>query len=396
MHPIGFTRGDIGAKVEYDFGRVRVFGERSIGSNKMIRFNEKYQVPSHCDISNIKGKFDGKTVIITIPKIPGKIPEPEQEPIEENNNNVEEVNNQQNTSDQAPKSNVESKEDQTPQEAQKVTQEENSQKGKVTKVDSKVEAYNETQTSQETTQESIPQKGQKEMSQKESIPQKGQEEISQHESTPQKGQEEISQHESIPQKGQEEISQKSQVTKVESKGKAYHETSTQSEGTYESMPQKGEDQGTLNKATDTKDAKLQTEENTSRPKDENKEKKRVVREETKDHFKKTIEETKEESKGSVTEETFPLKKTFKEKGKEMINDKFGDDDDEKKSDKKGIHESTRTRIKDMALSTTQAVTNYAKKFSEEDKQKLIYTGATILVVALGVYASYKYRSSRRS
>jgi hypothetical protein len=161
------------------------------------------------------------------------------------------------------------------------------------------------------------------------------------------------------------------------------------------MPQKGEDQGTLNKATDTKDAKLQTEENTSSPKDENKEKKRVVKDETKEHFKKTIEETKEESKGSATEETFPLRKTFKEKGKEMINDTFGGDD-EKTSDKKGIHESTRTRIKDMALSTTQAVTNYAKKFSEEDKQKLIYTGATILVVALGVYASYKYRSSRRS
>ncbi|CAK8564804.1 unnamed protein product [Lathyrus sativus] len=63
--------------------------------------------------------------------------------------------------------------------------------------------------------------------------------------------------------------------------------------------------------------------------------------------------------------------------------------------KKSFGESTRTRIKDMALSTTQAVTNYAKRFNEEDKQKLIYTGATILVVALGVYASYKYCSSCR-
>ncbi|CAJ2638511.1 unnamed protein product [Trifolium pratense] len=397
--PDGFARGDIGAKVEVDFGRIRVFGERSIGSNKMLRFNEKYQVPSHCDIGNIKGKFDGKIVTITIPKIQGKIPEPEPEPepepTEENNNNVEEVNNQQNTFDQAPKSNVESKEDQTPQEAQNVTV---PQKDQVTKVDNKGEVYNEAPTSQETTHEPISQKSEDEISQKESVTQKDQkdQEVSQKESIPHKGQEEISQKESLPQKDQEEISQKSQVTKVESKEKTFHETSTQPEGTYESMPQKSEDQGTVNKATDqdTKDAKLQTEENTSNPKDENKEEKKIAKEETKDYLKKTIEETKEESKGSVTEETLPPKKTFKEKGKDMINDKFGDD--EKKSDKKGIHESTRTRIKDIALSTTQAVTNYAKRFSEEDKQKLIYTGATILVVALGVYASYKYRSSRRS
>ncbi|CAI8595861.1 unnamed protein product [Vicia faba] len=169
--PDGFTRGDIGAKIEYDFGRVRVFGERSIESNKFIRFNEKHQVPTHCDIGNIIGKFDGKTVTITMPNILTKVP-------------------QQNTSLQEPK------------------------------------------------------------------------------------------------------------------------------------------------------------------------------------------------------------KTFIEKGKEMINDKFGEDSDDK-SDKKSFRESTRTGIKGIALSTTQAVTNYAKRFNEEDKQWLIYTSATILVVALGVYASYKYRSSRR-
>ncbi|XP_058782676.1 uncharacterized protein LOC131657232 [Vicia villosa] len=157
--PDGFATGDIGAKVEYDFGRVRVFGERSIGSNKMIRFNEKHQVPSHCDIGNIIGKFDGKTVTIIMPNIPSKVP-------------------QQNTS-----------------------------------------------------------------------------------------------HHQDP------------------------------------------------------------------------------------------------------------KKTFIEKGKEMINDKFRDDndDDEKKSNEKSFPESF-----------------LAKRFNEENRQKLIYTGATILVVALDVYASYKYRSSRRT
>ncbi|CAK8564805.1 unnamed protein product [Lathyrus sativus] len=145
--PDGFARGDIGAKIEYDFGSVKVFGEKSIGSNKIMRFSEKHIVPSHCDIGNIRGKFDGKTVTVTMPNITNK-------------------------------------------------------------------------------------------------------------------------------------------------------------STYSMII-------------------------------------------------------------------------------------------ENKSDRKSFGESTRTRIKDMALSTTQAVTNCAKRFNEEDKQKLIYTGATILVVALSVYASYEYRSSRR-
>ncbi|CAI8595860.1 unnamed protein product [Vicia faba] len=433
--PDGFTKGDLGAKVEYDFGRVSVFGERSIGSNKRSRFNEKYQVPTHCDIGNIRGKFDGKTVTITMPNIPGKVPpQPEQKPVEDNNAaKVNDQKDQQNTSLQDPKSNVESKEDATPQDAQKVTTpqkglEETSQKDQVTKDD-------ENPTSQEATKESIAQKGPDEISQKgqeqisknESVPQKDREEISQKEHVPQKSREEISQKEHVPRKGWKEISQKefihkkdqqenfpeSQVTKVERKEKSHHETST-SKGTHESMPQKSQDQETPNKAADTKDAKLQTQETTSSQKDENKENQKPVNEETKNHLKKTMEsekpqvmndssptfekETEEESKESAKVETFPPKKTFIEKEKEMINDKLGDDnyDDEKKSDKKSFHESTRTRIKDMALSTTQVITNYAKRFNEEDKQKLIYTGATILVLALGVYASYKYRSSRRS
>ena len=61
----GFAREHIGAKTEYDFGRVRVHGERSLGNNRRARFNALYQVPKYCDINKIKGKFDGKTVIIT-------------------------------------------------------------------------------------------------------------------------------------------------------------------------------------------------------------------------------------------------------------------------------------------------------------------------------------------
>ncbi|KAG5094866.1 hypothetical protein JHK84_050454 [Glycine max] len=73
----------IGAKTEYDFGRVRVNGERSLGNNRRARFNALYQVPEYCDIDKIKGKFDVKTVIITIPTIPGKVPKKETQPTEQ-------------------------------------------------------------------------------------------------------------------------------------------------------------------------------------------------------------------------------------------------------------------------------------------------------------------------
>ncbi|KAG4962791.1 hypothetical protein JHK85_040236 [Glycine max] len=78
-----FAREHIGAKTEYDFGRVRVYGERSLGNNRRARFNALYQVPEFCDINKIKGKFDGKTVIITIPTIPGKVPKKETQPTEQ-------------------------------------------------------------------------------------------------------------------------------------------------------------------------------------------------------------------------------------------------------------------------------------------------------------------------
>ena len=69
----GFAIEHIGPKTEYDFGRLRVHGERSLGNNRRARFNALYQVPEYCDINKIKGKFDGKTVIITIPMIPKSI-----------------------------------------------------------------------------------------------------------------------------------------------------------------------------------------------------------------------------------------------------------------------------------------------------------------------------------
>ncbi|XP_028800303.1 inactive protein RESTRICTED TEV MOVEMENT 2-like [Neltuma alba] len=42
-----------------------------------------------------------------------------------------------------------------------------------------------------------------------------------------------------------------------------------------------------------------------------------------------------------------------------------------------------------------AATRLADKFREEDKQKLLYAGAAILMVAVGIYASFKLRSQAR-
>lgn len=75
----GFAREHIGAKIEYEFARVRVHGERSLGNNRRSRFNVLYQIPEYCDINRIKAKFDGKIVTITIPTIPGKVSKKEAE-----------------------------------------------------------------------------------------------------------------------------------------------------------------------------------------------------------------------------------------------------------------------------------------------------------------------------
>ncbi|KAG5034909.1 hypothetical protein AAZX31_04G121100 [Glycine max] len=77
--PDGFAREHIGAKIEYEFARVRVHGERSLGNNRRSRFNVLYQIPEYCDINRIKAKFDGKIVTITIPTIPGKVSKKEAE-----------------------------------------------------------------------------------------------------------------------------------------------------------------------------------------------------------------------------------------------------------------------------------------------------------------------------
>ncbi|RDX87117.1 Protein RESTRICTED TEV MOVEMENT 2, partial [Mucuna pruriens] len=376
--PDGFERQHVGAKIEYDFARVRVHGERSLGINRRVRFNAVYQVPEYCDINRIKGKYEGKFVIITIPNIPGKVPT-KQEPPQPTQQEAEP--NKEDEKEATPPT----YDDQEKKTIDNATSE------------SKEEAHHETSTSPKDTQEFMHQKGQ------EGIPQKH---VGQETSTPPKDTQE-----SMPQKGgqeQEAFPPKdtNTITKVESEKQVGDETSTSTptKDIEESLTQKGQEQeGMPPKATSSTNAKLQGEEKFEGKVDENEEKTQngIGEKETEDHSKKTMEsgkphekdeaddspkkEGKEESKGLDTFEG--------EKG--ISGYKIGNDDVEKK--KKGMPESstTRTRIREVAASASQAVTSLAKRFNEEDKQRIVYMSAAVLVVALGVYATYKLRTSRR-
>ncbi|XP_061354781.1 inactive protein RESTRICTED TEV MOVEMENT 2-like [Gastrolobium bilobum] len=344
--PDGFARENVGAKFERDFVRVRVFGERSLGNNRSCRFNEVYQVPANCDTNRIWGKFEGGIITITMPKKVHSEPKQETEPTEQETPKTPtqetEPNQEKDKEDIPPKS--ETGDDQ----------------GKTTTTDAEVKD------------------------------QKGQEGIS--------NQETSATEESMPQKGEKGISQDATVTKVESKEEASHEPSTPPKAIEDSMPQK--DQKLPQKETDTTEAKLQTEENFAEQSDENKEKQRVAKEESKDHPKKrkipedddsliTGNESKKEKKGLATVPCISHENTEeKEKKEKEINGEFGADA-EKESSKMAKPESTMKKV------ASQVVTRLRERFNEEDKQKLIYIGAAVVVVALGVYASYKFRSSRR-
>ncbi|KAG4959353.1 protein RESTRICTED TEV MOVEMENT 2-like [Glycine soja] len=409
--PDGFAREHIGAKIEYDSGRVRVHGERSLGNNRRARFNALYQVPEYCDINKIKGKFDGKTVIITIPTIPGKVPkketqpteqEPPKEPSQEAESNPEEEKEGTPPSDD----NQESKEEtghvtstsNPPNASQEESmdqkgQERIPQKATLNKVESEKHVGQEassTSTPPKDTQESKAQKGQ------EGIPTQVAHEASLTSTPPQDTQE------SMPQKGQEGIPSKDTITKVDSKSQVGHEgsTSTPSQDPQESIPQKGQEAIPPN-ATPTTNAKLQGEEKFEGEIDENVEKQKVLgKEETKDHSEKPLESGKPPEKAVVDdspkkegkEESKGLAAFEGEKGRE-INGKIGNDVVGRKSDKKAKPDSTtRATIKEVVASASQAMTSLAKKFNEEDKQRIACMGTAVLVVALGVYATYKLRS----
>ncbi|XP_015971733.1 protein RESTRICTED TEV MOVEMENT 2-like [Arachis duranensis] len=82
--PTGFERQHYGAKVEFDYSRVRVFGEQPLENNKIKRFNIVHQVPPTCDINRITGKIlDGSIVSIKMPKKVPSDPVPQTTEIEE-------------------------------------------------------------------------------------------------------------------------------------------------------------------------------------------------------------------------------------------------------------------------------------------------------------------------
>ncbi|KAL9298219.1 hypothetical protein ACSQ67_024115 [Phaseolus vulgaris] len=69
VHLPGYAEDDIGAQFEYDYRRVRVFGGRSLGDNRSIRFNIVYAVPMNCDVNKLKGVFQGEIYSIIMPKV---------------------------------------------------------------------------------------------------------------------------------------------------------------------------------------------------------------------------------------------------------------------------------------------------------------------------------------
>ncbi|KAE9594010.1 hypothetical protein Lal_00031622 [Lupinus albus] len=323
--PHGFAREHIGAKVEFDYGRIRVFGERPLGNNRKSRFNIVYQVPTTCDINGIKGKFDSEIVTITMQKKLIQLqPITQQEPpkhlVQETESNPQK--NKEAISGHDPKSTYSSKEN----------------------VD------HDTSNLPKAREESRPQKGQEE--------------------------------------GHDLKSN------VQNKEHVEHDTSNLQKGTKETMPQMGQEVVNEEKERVVKEV---TNEDTNKTSQSGKQPikdvvERVVKEVTKENSHTDVREMKEESKeSSKDEESFVDPKPENKKKKKFNFDHETDEESYEKS----IPESTVKRIKEVAASASETVTSLTKRFNEEDKQKLIYMGAAVIVVALGVCASYKFRSLPR-
>ncbi|XP_014489853.1 inactive protein RESTRICTED TEV MOVEMENT 2-like [Vigna radiata var. radiata] len=239
----GYAEDDIGAEFEYDYRRrVRVFGRRSLGDNRSIRFNIAYAVPMNCDVNKLKGVFQGEIFSIIMPKV--TIPREVQDDIMKTCEALT-----------LPKS--------------------------------------------------------------DSVPQKGEEGVSQ------------------DAKNQREVSfESSEKRRVERK-----ETKDESENGSASgkPPQKGKNEGVMDETSSIRRSKL----------------------------------------GDIE------CKIGERKGKEKVemNSKIGD-----------VGSAERIRIKEVAATASQAVRSLIKGFNEEDKHLLLYTSVTVLVLALGVYTSYKLRS----
>ncbi|KAE9598326.1 hypothetical protein Lal_00003927 [Lupinus albus] len=319
--PHGFTKEHIGAKVEFDHRKIRVFGEQPVRNNRTIRFNIVHQVPSTCDINGIKAQFDGGIVTITIQKY---------------NLISKEVPNQK------PQPNA-------TQEAESINHENN----------------------------------------KETIPPQIGDKVKEKNTT----------SEVQDQKFQQGISGQDHKAIVQSKEEVDNNTSNPPKVEENSMIQKGKEKENVEKERVVKEVITKEEtKNTSESRKQCKKDvvERVIKEVTKEGSSTTEKEIKERERkeSSKFEESFVGPK-FTMEEKEREKKRKGSFDNIEESYGKCKPESTVKRIKEVVASASEALTSVTKKFNEEDKQKLIYMGAAFVVVALGVYASYKFRSSHR-
>lgn len=168
---------------------------------------------------------------------------------------------------------------------------------------------------------------------------------------------------------------------IESKKRDDETLTTLPKTTSESVPRKG-------KKGISQDAKNILEEKVENIGEE----KRVDRKDTNEESENACALGKPTPKGKkkhvIDETSFITKSEENGKGKgkakvEIItNGKFGDTGSPK-----------RKGIKGVAASTSHAMTSLVKRFNEEDL--MFFTSATVLVLALGVYASYKLRSTAK-
>ncbi|KAL4307445.1 hypothetical protein HN51_041794 [Arachis hypogaea] len=276
--PTGFERQHYGAKVEFDYSRVRVFGEQPLENNKIKRFNIVHQVPPTCDINSITGKIlDGSIVSIKMPKKVPSDPVPQTTEIEEE-----------------PKTSPEAKpgEDDTEQQA--------------------------------TTEKEEPKASTEAEAGKNNDEQDG------------------------PPPQQENVAAEAEVEE-DKRGISDHDHEEPKSSTEQNKFDDSVDD-------DKKPADAVSQE-TAAGGDGNLE--REGKEESEEDVKKTAEEEKERSEEKVC----------------SINDE---------------------RIKSESAAVVGGlkgmVTGFVKRLEEEDKRRVIYMSAAVVVVALGVYASFKFRS----
>ncbi|CAL9005213.1 unnamed protein product [Prunus brigantina] len=69
VHLPGFVKEEVRITFAASPGVIKVDGQRPLGNNKWIRFNQTFPTQENCDVSKIHGKFNNQILTITIPKL---------------------------------------------------------------------------------------------------------------------------------------------------------------------------------------------------------------------------------------------------------------------------------------------------------------------------------------